>query len=86
MIENRPFKTATAGMLMLSALISASECFGQNTLPTERIEDVDFFETRIRPLLIAHCLGAIRMHRQRRAVDWPWIPAKAGSGGAIAGK
>ena len=54
-IENRPFKAALAGML-LSASIAASQCFGQNTLPTERIEDVDFFETRIRPLLIAHCL------------------------------
>ena len=54
-IVNRPFTTA-AGLLLLVALFSASQCFGQTTLLPEPMEDVDFFETRIRPLLINHCL------------------------------
>ncbi|MFN7875388.1 MAG: c-type cytochrome domain-containing protein [Pirellula sp.] len=55
-IENRPFKTAAAAILLFSAMMSASQCHGQNTLSTESIEDVDFLETRIRPPLITHCL------------------------------
>lgn len=43
-------------MLLPLVLISVSQCLGQNASPNERTEDLDFFETRIRPLLIEHCM------------------------------
>ena len=56
-IVNRLVYKHVVCVQFLLALISVTRCSGQDAVPAERIEDVDFFEARIRPLLIDHCLA-----------------------------